>query len=255
MSIINIKKDIYHIDRDKPQKLYVQLYEIFKKKIEGSEWPVGSQIPTEEDLCKAYDVSKAPVRFAVLELVRQGYLMRQQGKGTFVCKRVIPEGLTMSSSFKELMLEKGIAFSTQVLAQTVMMPTEDLDLKLNISEDQHVIYIKRLRTVDGEPVLLQEAYIPRHVCPPLLEEDVADNSLFEIFEIKHDITITKVKDYIEVVYAKTDESRLLRVPEGSPLLLVDQHFYSGDTQIMYMRSIKRPDRFRFSIEFEKKHHG
>src|SRR3989304_9790883 len=133
--MINAEKDKI-VDRDKPQKLYVQLYEILRKKIENGDWPVGSQIPVEEDLCKTYEVSKATVRLAVLELARQGYLIRQQGKGTFVCKRIIPEGLTMSTSFKELMLEAGVAFSTQVLAQTVMMPTDDIDLKLHITEDK-----------------------------------------------------------------------------------------------------------------------
>lgn len=240
------------IDRDKPQKLYIQVFEILKKKIENGEWSVGSQIPIEEELCRIYEVSKATVRLAVLELVRQGYLTRQQGKGTFVCKRVIPEGLTMLTSFKELMLETGITFSTQVLAQTVIMPTDDLDLKLDIPEDKHVIFIKRLRSVDKEPVLVQETYIPHHICPPLTEEDVANNSLFELLEKKHGITITRVKDYIEIIYSKAEESKLLGLPKGSPVLLLDQYFYSGDTQIMYMRTIKRPDRFRFSIEFEKK---
>jgi GntR family transcriptional regulator len=248
--IIQNKEKI--IDRDRPQKLYVQVFEVLKKKIEAGEWSVGSQIPTEEDLCRIYEVSKATVRLAVLELVRQGYLMRQQGKGTFVCKRVIPEGLTMLTSFKELMLETGIAFSTEVLAQTVIMPADDLDIKLDIAEDKHIIYIKRLRSVDNEPVLLQETYVPHHICPPLLQEDVANNSLFELLEKKHGITITRVKDYIEVVYCRPGESKLLGLPKASPVLLLDQHFYSGDTQIMYMRSIKRPDRFRFLLEFEKK---
>ncbi len=240
------------INRDNPKKLYIQVFEILKKKIEGGEWDIDSQIPTEEELCKIYSVSKATIRAAILELVRQGYLTRQQGKGTFVCKRIIPEGLTMLTSFKELMLEAGVNFSTKILAQTVMMPTDDLDVKLNVPEDKHIIYIKRLRTVDNEPVLLQETYVPYHMCPQLLAEDVADNSLFELLEKKHGLTITKVKDFIEVTSVKSGESKILGLPEDSPVLLLDQHFYSGDTQIMYMRSIKRPERFRFSIEFEKK---
>ena len=240
------------INRDNPQKLYIQVFEILKKKIESGEWDIDSQIPTEEELCKIYSVSKATIRAAILELVRQGYLTRQQGKGTFVCKRIIPEGLTMLTSFKELMLEAGVNFSTKILAQTVMMPIDDIDVKLNVPEDKHIIYIKRLRTVDNEPVLLQEAYIPYHLCPQLLAEDVAGNSLFELLEKKHGLTITKVKDFIEVMSVKTGEGKILGLPEASPVLLLEQHFYSGDTQIMYMRSIKRPDRFRFTIEFEKK---
>lgn len=242
----------HSIDRQKTEKLYVQLYEILKKKIESGQWAVGSQIPVEEEFCKQYEVSKATVRFAILELVRQGYLMRQQGKGTFVCKRIVPEGLSMSTSFKELMLDAGIDFTTELLAQTIMMPTDDLDVKLDIAEDKHIIYIKRLFSVDNEPILLQEAFVPRDVCPPLLEEDVTSNSLFELFENKHGIKITKVKDYIYITHITTDEGMLLGLPEGSSAILLEQHFFSGDTHIMYMRSIKQPGRFRFFIEFDRK---
>ena len=68
------------IDRENHQKLYLQLQTIIKKKIESGEGPIGSQIPTEEDLCNMFNVSRATVRTAVLELVRQGYLKRQQGR-------------------------------------------------------------------------------------------------------------------------------------------------------------------------------
>jgi GntR family transcriptional regulator len=240
------------INREKSEKLYVQLRELFKAKIETGEWPTGSQIPIEDELCRIYEVSKATVRLALLDMVRDGYLMRQQGKGTFVCKRVISEGLAMLTSFREMMLEAGIPFTTTLLVKTVMMPTDDLDVKLDVPEDRHVIYIKRLRSVDNEPILLQETYVPHHVCPDLLHDDIENNSIFELLEKKYDIKITKVKDYIEIIYPSQEENVLLGLPEGSVALLLSQHFYAGDTQVMYMRSIKRPDRFRFQIELERK---
>ncbi|MEK7333395.1 MAG: GntR family transcriptional regulator, partial [Nitrospirota bacterium] len=184
--------------------------------------------------------------------VRQGYLMRQQGKGTFVCKRVISEGLLMHTSFKELMLDAGVGFSTKVLAQTVTMPVDDIDVKLNVPEDKHLIYLKRLMLVENEPVLLQEAYIPHHLCPKLLRDNIENNSLFELIEKKYGLKITKVKDYIEVVTPSADEIKLLGLSDCTGALLLEQNFYSGDTQIMYMRSIKKPERFRFLIEFERK---
>lgn len=240
------------IDRENPQKLYLQLYEILRAKIERGEWAVDSQIPTEEDLCKTYEVSKATVRLAVSELVRQGYLRRQQGKGTFVCKRVIPEGLSMFTSFKELMLEAGVNFSTKVLAQTVIMPIDDLDIKLDIAEDKHIIYIKRLRLIDNEPILLQETYMPYYICPLPLDEDLENNSLLEILENKCGVKITSVQDYIGIAYLNEEESKLLGLPEGSAALLLEQLFYSGKNKIKYTRSIKRPDRFKLFIELERK---
>lgn len=240
------------IDREKSQKLYSQLYDILKKNIDIGEMAVGSQIPTEEELCKTFGVSKATVRTAILDLVRDGYLMRQQGRGTFVCKRVISEGLLMHTSFKELMLDAGVGFSTKVLAQTVTMPVDDIDVKLNVPEDMHLIYLKRLMLVENEPVLLQEVYIPHHLCPNLLRDDIENNSLFELIENKYGFKITKVKDYIEVVTPSADETRLLGLSDCAGALFLEQYFYSGDSQIMYMRSIKKPERFRFLIEFERK---
>lgn len=240
------------IDRENHQKLYLQLYEIIKKKIESSEWPIGSQIPTEEEICKMFSVSRATVRTAVLELVRQGYLKRQQGKGTFIYRNTVSEGLTMLTNFRELLFEEGLNFSTKVLVRTVMMPVDDLDIKLDIPKDRHIIYLKRLYLIDNEPVLLRETYIPYHICPLLLEEDIENNPLFDLCEKKYGIKITKVKNYLEITFLNADEARLIGLPEGSPTILLNQYFYASKTLIMYTRSIKRTDRFKFFMELERK---
>ncbi|MBE0425260.1 MAG: GntR family transcriptional regulator [Nitrospirae bacterium] len=240
------------IDREDHQKLYMQLYEILKKKIENNEWPVGSQIPTEQELCEMFNVSRATVRTAILELVRQGYLKRQQGKGTFIYKNVVAEGLTMITSLKELMLEGGENFSMNILARTVMMPVDGLHLLLDIPEDKHIIYIKRMWSVEKKSVILQESYIPYHICPLLLEEDIENNSLLELFEKKYGIKITNVKNFMEIAYIKPDEARILGQSENSAAFLLKQKFYSGDTLIMYSRSIKGPNRFGFFIELQRK---
>lgn len=240
------------INRDSNQKLYFQLYEIFQKKIESNEWAVGSMIPTEEELCKMFEVSRATVRTSLLELVRHGYLKRHPGRGTFVLRNIISDGLSMSTNFSEFLLEEGTQFSTNVLAQTVMMPIDDLDIRLDIPKDKHVIYIKRLRLIDSRPVLLQETYIPYHICPLLLEEEIGHQSIFSLFENKFGIKITKAKNYIEITFLNNEEARLVGLNEGSPAVLLNQYFYSGDTLIIYTRSIKRTDSYNFLMELERK---
>jgi DNA-binding GntR family transcriptional regulator len=158
----------------------------------------------------------------------------------------------MLTSFRELMFEEGLTFSTKALARTVIMPVDELGIKLDILQDQHIIYIKRLRLVASEPVLLQETYIPYHICPLLLEEDVEHNSLFEVLEKKYGIKLTRVKNYVEITHLKTDEARLLGLPEGSAALLLTQRFYSGETPIMYTCSVKGSARFKFLIDLERK---
>jgi GntR family transcriptional regulator len=204
------------IDRENPQKLYLQLHSILRGKMERGEWAVDSQIPTEEELCRLFDVSKATVRIAVADLVREGYLRRQQGKGTFVCKRVIPEGLSMLTSFKEIMLEAGVVFETRVLAQTVMMLTDELELKLDVPENKHIIYLKRVRLVAEEPVLLQESYLPHAICPALLAEELEKQSILELLELRCGVRVTRVRDYIEVVALGAEEAQILGLATGSP---------------------------------------
>jgi GntR family transcriptional regulator len=240
------------IDRENHQKLYLQLYAILMKKIENGEWPIGTQIPTEEELCTMFNVSRATVRTSVLELVRQGYLMRQQGKGTFVYRNVVSDGIAMMTSLKELMFESGANFITNVLARTVMMPVDGLDEKLDISPDKHIIYIKRLRLLDNKPFLLQETYVPYHICPLLLEDDISQNSLFDIFEKSYGIKITRAKNYMDLAHLDFNEGRLLNALEGSAAVLLEQYFYSGDTLIIYTRSIKIPESLHFLVELERK---
>lgn len=240
------------INREDHQKLYLQLYDILKKKIESEEWAINSQIPTEEELCTMFSVSRATVRTAVLELVRHGYLKRQQGKGTFIFKNVVSEGLSMLTSFRESLFEESLNFSTSLLARTVMMPVDDLDVRLDIPPDKHIIYIKRLRLTDNEPVLLQESYIPYHISPLLLEDDIEHNSLLELFEKKYGIRITRVRNHIDIAYLSAEEGRILGLPENSAAILLTQYFHSGETLFMYTRSVKRPDRFQISIELERK---
>jgi GntR family transcriptional regulator len=239
------------LNRQNFRKLYVQLYDIMKKKIEDKEWSFGFRIPNEQELCDGYNVSRTTVRSAILELVRQGYLTRQQGRGTFVSKKIESDKLTMFATFGELMLADDIHFSTDVLAQTIMMPVDDLADKLNISGEKHIIFVKRLRKFDSRPFLIQETYVPFHKCPPLLEEDIQKNSLFELLEKKYGIHITGIRNYFTITNLNAGEGMLLDLPESSPALLLSQHFISGGDQIMYMRSIKRPDDLVFFIEFEK----
>lgn len=240
------------IDREDHQKLYMQLYEILKKKIEINEWPVGTQIPTEEELCTIYSVSRATVRTAILELVRQGYLKRQQGKGTFIFRNVVTEGLSMLTSVHEPMVEAEQDLSSVVLAKTVMMPVDDLNIKLGIQEDKHIIYIKRIWKNNNKPVLFQEAYIPYHICPLLIEEDIEHHSLFDLFEKNYGIKITKIRNHLEVIHLTAEESRLLDLSEGFAAIVLTQHFFSGDTQIMFSRSVNGSDKFRFFMDFERK---
>ena len=85
-----------------------------------------------------------------------------------------------------------------------------------------------------------------------MEEDLGSNSLVELFK-KYEIKITRVKNYFDITNLNPEEARLFDLPEGSPSLLLNQHFFSGEIPVMYICSVKSADTLKFSIEFEKSH--
>lgn len=240
------------ISRDEHEKLYLQLFEILKRKIESGEWSSGMQIPTEEQLCKMFNVSRATVRNAVLELVRQGYLVRQQGKGTFVSKNFVSEGLMMTAVFKKLLVEDESILNKEVLAKTVMMPVGGLNQELGIPENRHVIYIKVLWLIEKEASILQESFVPFNICPQLLEEDIETQSVIDLFEKKYSIKITKVHNYFELFFLNKELAQPLQIAEGSPVILITQKVFSGDTVVLLNRFYKKSDGSKLFIAFQRK---
>lgn len=240
------------ISREEHEKLYLQLFGILKKKIETEEWKVGTKIPTEEQLCKMFNVSRATVRNAILELVRQGYLIRQQGKGTFVSKSFVSEGLVMTTVFKKLWVEDESWFNKEILAKTVIMPVGSLSKELNIQENKHVIYIKILWFLQNSPTILQESFIPLNICPKLLEEDLENHSIIELFEKKYSIKITRVNNYLDIELLSKEIAKILQTSENSPAIVIRQEIFSGDTVVLLNKFYKKKDINKLFISFKRK---
>jgi len=240
------------IDRDKPQKLYIQLYEILKEKIQSGQWALDDKIPTEEELCRIYSVSKATIRLALSELARQGFLRRQQGKGTFVSKKEGRESVFLNAPFRDPMLDQRVAYTEDIIARTVMMPIEGLEEKLRIPEDWHIVYLKKLFKVDGRPAVVQEAYVPYGSCPALIEAEVSSGSIIDFVEKTCGLTISRVICHFDVKNADPETARLLGIPGGSPVLMLEQRIFSGPDVLMYMNSFAAPAGGGITVDFERK---
>ncbi|HHW20080.1 GntR family transcriptional regulator [Thermodesulfovibrio thiophilus] len=240
------------INRDDHAKLYLQLYTILKKKIENQEWYSSMQIPTEEQLCRMFNVSRATVRNALMELVRQGYLIRQQGKGTFVSKNFISEDLIMATVFKKLWFENDSIFTEKIVAKTVMMPVGNLSNELNIPENKHVIYIKIIWFAEKDPTMIQESFIPFNICPQLIEENIGHQSIIELLEKKYNIKTTRVHNYFELIFLNKEVSSYFELEENFPAILMNQKVFSGDTVILVNKFYKKMDNHKIFIAFQRK---
>lgn len=104
------------VDVSSPIPYYLQISESLRARIQAGEWPRGSQIPTEAELCQAYDVSRITIRQALALLVRDGLLVRGRGKGTFVREPNLTAAPRTVSSFTTELRELGMKAGARILA-------------------------------------------------------------------------------------------------------------------------------------------
>ncbi|HEY4662040.1 MAG TPA: GntR family transcriptional regulator [Candidatus Humimicrobiaceae bacterium] len=237
------------IDHASPLPYYFQLKELLIEEIKKGRLKPGQQIPSEFKLCEQFKVSRTVVRQAISSLVQNGYLSRAKGRGTFVTKPKITENLfqNLSGSYED-MLSRGIKLVTRVLEQTKWDADGEILEWLKLEQGEPVIKIKRLRFISSEPIALVTTYIPYKLCAPLLEENLTNQSLYNVLEEKYALRIAHGRRSLEAVSADKKTSALLGVKKGAPLMRLNSISYLEDGRpIEYFSALHRGDRSKFVV--------
>lgn len=240
--------DSITINRDAPTPLYHQVSEALLTMIKEGKLREGDLIPTEREIGEKFQVSRITVRRAIAELVRDGYLLTQQGKGTFVARPKIMRHMGQMKSFSQQMSEEGYRPGSRLLSLRHEKAGDEIGLALNVEEEAWIWVVERLRLADEEAICLSKSYlnIPASVTltPAELEQQV---SLWAILAEKG-IELARSETTIQAVPATEQEARLLKVEVGEPLLLVEGTVYSHQSQpIEYYQMWNRADRYKYTV--------
>lgn len=234
------------INKDSPVPLYYQIENILLKWITQHLKP-GDLLPTEKELCEAFGVSRIVIRQALSELANRGMIRRKRGVGTVVIKPKIDEYLVSKlTGFYADMKSQGLEPVTKLLSKNLIKANELLAYYLGLDVGEKVFEIRRLRFVRDEPILIVINYIPEKFCPELLDEDLERQSLYEILESKFKIELVWGERTIEAISAGPDDSKLLQVKRGAPLIFLRSITYThNNVPIEYYEAKHRADRTRF----------
>lgn len=230
--------------------MYLQIKEIWRQQIEAGTLKPGDQFPTEQELCRRYEVSRITVKQAVGALVNEGLLVRRRGKGTFVVgsrRHQDPGSLT---SFTEDMKRRGLVPGGKVLKKEIVKvkAAPFLGKKIDVGEETEVILIERVRTANGEPLALETLYIPYHLCPQLLHADLESLSVEVFLKKEYHLELAGAEQFLEAGLANRQMAEVLKIPEGAPVLLVERVTYLADgRRIEYTTAAYRGDKYRFQM--------
>jgi GntR family transcriptional regulator len=243
-----------HYAHNKALPLYYKVREAVRGRIEGGEWRPGDLIPPESKLLKTFGVSRATIRQALLDLVREGLLVRKQGRGTFVATRKIAEPLPRLVSFSEEMQREGLVPSTRSIKVEVAQPPRRVADALRVSPEHMVLRLERVRCADGQPIVLLVSYVPQALgIDP--HEDFS-GSLYALLEGKYGIELGEALQVIEAGAADKYVAGQLDIREGDPILILRRGLFARDeSPVEYVEGFYPADRYRYTIRLERQPPG
>jgi DNA-binding GntR family transcriptional regulator len=214
------------------------------------------KIPSEQELCEMFDISRPTVRQAISELTNNGYLYKEKGKGTFVSKSKTRIDIRNYSGFTDSILDSQVPGQKNVLSMSMIDNTQFKKLEdvfsLQYNNRAQFAEIKYI-TLQNEDILsLNTSYIPLGLFPTILEDMRDKKPSFDILRGKYPLIPVKTKSTLEIIYTDQSEAQYLKVPPGQPLIRIENVIYSKSGQVVeYVVSKYRADKSKLVFENTK----
>ena len=168
--------------------LYMQLKEAIKAAIKDGTYPDNEKIPTEIELSEHYKVSRITVRRAVEELCQENYLVKRQGKGTFVKSRKIQRKMEHLLGFADACKANGCIPSRLLIKRSVTELSEEEAKTMNVPTGSKAVLIERVDLADGIPMIYESNLFPYPKYEFLLDESL-DGSLYQLLKDSYHIQV------------------------------------------------------------------
>jgi GntR family transcriptional regulator len=239
---------MYKVHRENPTPLYEQIKLILREQIVSGELKPGAQLPTENEFCKHYHVSRITVVKALTDLAHEGLIRRIQGKGSLVNHLPIKHGMDGIRGFTESIRQNGLKPSSKVLSIDTFVGDFELRriFKLPVGYDARFMRFKRLMFVDEMPAVLFTVIVKEEVGLEMRERQLDNISFYKLYEEILARRVTRNETTLTPVRATPEVIELLKVEPGSAhFLFRGLSFVEGDMPVELSNGIFRGDFFQF----------
>jgi GntR family transcriptional regulator len=228
--------------------IYFQIQKQLREKIENIVLKPGDQLPTERELSAELDVSRVTIRKAMRGLITEGLCEKKAGKGIFVADKKLLMNIHNLVGTTQFIENFGYKLITTVIEQKVIVPTPRIAAKLEMDEGSEALFLKRVRYVREEPVIMDETILPLVLYPDLIDKDF-NQSLYSILGKYYQIKAFRAKGSYNIQVSREDESEILNLKLNTPLLIKNTVAYSNEQQpIEYNITKYRTDKFEFIFD-------
>ena len=232
--------------------LHYQIMMIIKRNIASKKILPGDKLPTEEEFCHTFNVSRSTVRSAIGALEEEGLVTRVRGKGTFISKTKLKRKMEQVYSFSHEMEASNLVPSSRLLEFKVIPAADDLVELFGIEPGEPVYEFMRLRMANGEPLLLETTFLPVKIHPTLTEEILANGSLYDSLRDDAKISPYIAEETYESIIFEEEIAKMLECPKHCCGFFVERitRQKSGEAYEL-TQSFMRGDRSKISITLQQ----
>ncbi len=216
---------------------YRRLYELLRKHIREGVYKEGDLLPSENELCSLYQLTRPTVRQALSALVNDGYIRKQQGKGSIVNK--IPQGIGILSVSGTTTALKNQNLKTITIEKprVITWPGNFMFGLSQTEKESGCIYMTRLRLLNELPIFYDISYIPNINLPRFTARKFDNRSLFDVLRKAYQLEITSGEQKIRAIKAEQKVCDFLQIRTGHPVLHMERKMHTNRTGLNIYSSI------------------
>jgi len=235
-----------------PTPLYYQVKSILEGKIRARELKGRERLPSEAELCTEFGVSRITVRQALSELLKDGLIYRERGKGTYISEGAGWKRPVLKGSIESLM-GAGVGTRIKVLSYKQVPVPKEFAKALKAEKSDRVSRLEFVRLIAGGPQAYSLIYFPAKLGKMISGDDITETT--EIISFVEDKTGTKAQgahQTIDVGMANELLAKNLSVKQQTPLLVICRQYFTGTGALLFLaKSYYRTDRFKYEIELAR----
>lgn len=236
-----------NVNKNSHTPIFFQIQKQIKEKIEKYDLSPGTQLPTERNLSSKLGVSRVTIRKAIRGLIAEGYCKKEVGKGIFVAENKFITNINDLEGTSSFIKKHGFDIETEVIEEKVIKSNDMLNAKLELNSKQELLYLKRLRLVNDEPLMLEETYLSLETFPKIKKYNF-EKSLYKIIKQEYNVYPDHSNGFFNILMATEKESDLLNIQLNTPLLVKEVTTYTKENNpFEYNKTIFRTDKFKFIV--------
>jgi DNA-binding GntR family transcriptional regulator len=201
---------------------YKRLFETLRKHIVEGIYKEGDLLPSENELCQIYGMTRPTVRQSLAALAHEGYIRKHQGKGSIVHSLPKEIGILSVSGTTSAVGDRNL--KTKIITKPVLQPWEEpfMFALSDLEKESGCIYMERLRLLDGKPIFYDISFIPNIKLPRITSRQFENRSLFQVLRDHYQVEIKGGEQRIKAIPASGKTSRYLKIRKGEPVLHLER---------------------------------